>query len=187
MGVGGGGQGRTVVCAPLLACDITGSGLTSPLGPTPPRSPTMPRRPTTHIRPPPHPSSQVAAALIREHEATPFDLAFISGDLSYATVDPPKNEFQGLWDAWGQQDEPFASTMPFMMTVGVSRGGGGGGCGARSLAWGDVRVCDLHAGPSPPRRLTPCARVLGLHLRVERHRVLILLHGPTSAAPSCSM
>ena len=33
-------------------------------------------------------------------------------------MDPPKNEVQGLWDAWGQQDEPFASTMPFMMTVG---------------------------------------------------------------------
>ncbi len=61
---------------------------------------------------------EVAAELIREHTAQPFDLTFISGDLSYATVDPPKNEFQFLWDAWGVQDEPFASTAPFMMTVG---------------------------------------------------------------------
>ena len=61
---------------------------------------------------------EVAAELIREHAAHPFDMAFISGDLSYATVDPPNFEIQGLWDAWGVQDEPFASTMPFMMTVG---------------------------------------------------------------------
>ena len=62
--------------------------------------PTLPARP------------QVAAELIREHTAQPFDLVFISGDLSYATVDPPNNEIQQLWDAWGRQDEPFASTTP---------------------------------------------------------------------------
>ena len=38
---------------------------------------------------------------------------------SYATVDPPKNELQHLWDLWALQNEPFASTAPFMMTVGV--------------------------------------------------------------------
>lgn len=60
----------------------------------------------------------VAAALIKEHAAEPFDMAFIAGDLAYATVDPPKNEFEHLFDAWGLQNEPFSSTMPFMMTVG---------------------------------------------------------------------
>ena len=61
---------------------------------------------------------EVAAELIREHTIEPFDMTFIAGDLSYATVDPPNFEIQGLWDAWGQQNEPFTSTAPFMMTVG---------------------------------------------------------------------
>jgi len=61
---------------------------------------------------------EVAAELIKEHSANPFDISFISGDLSYATVDPPNFEIQQLWDAWGRQDEPFAATAPFMMTVG---------------------------------------------------------------------
>jgi hypothetical protein len=61
----------------------------------------------------------VAAAVIKEHTASPFDLIFIAGDLAYATVDPPKNELQRLWDLWGLQNEPFSSTAPFMMTVGV--------------------------------------------------------------------
>ena len=60
----------------------------------------------------------VAALVIREHKAQAFDAFFISGDLSYATVDPPNNEFQNLWDAWVVQNEPFASTAPFMMSTG---------------------------------------------------------------------
>jgi hypothetical protein len=43
----------------------------------------------------------VAEAYIKEHLAAPFALTLIAGDLSYATVDPPKNEFQRLWDLWG--------------------------------------------------------------------------------------
>lgn len=60
----------------------------------------------------------VAAEIIREHVALPFDLALIAGDLSYATTDPPKNELQGFWDDWGRQNEPFTSTAPWMTTVG---------------------------------------------------------------------
>ena len=60
----------------------------------------------------------VAEEVIREHTAAPFDLLFIAGDLSYATVDPPKNELQHLWDLWGLQNENFSSTAPWMMTVG---------------------------------------------------------------------
>lgn len=60
----------------------------------------------------------VAEAFIKEHNADPFSLTLIAGDLSYATVDPPKAEFQQLWDLWGLQNENFSSTAPFMMTVG---------------------------------------------------------------------
>lgn len=60
----------------------------------------------------------VALDLIREHKANPYDLMFISGDLSYATIDPPNNELQHLWDLWGVQNEPFSSTVPWMLTVG---------------------------------------------------------------------
>ena len=63
----------------------------------------------------------VAAAFIKEHAVAPFDLTLIAGDLSYATVDPPKAEFQRLWDLWGLQNENFSSTAPFMMTVCVLR------------------------------------------------------------------
>jgi len=73
----------------------------------------------------------VAQALIREHERAPFDMSLIAGDLSYATVDPPKLELQHLWDAWGDQNEPFAGTAPFLMTVGNH---GAGGPGARACA-----------------------------------------------------
>ena len=61
---------------------------------------------------------EVAAEVIREHAVRPFDALTICGDLSYATVDPPNFEVQGLWDAWGQQNEPFAATAPFQMTTG---------------------------------------------------------------------
>jgi len=60
----------------------------------------------------------VAALAIREHAKDPFDAWVIAGDLSYATVDPPNNEVQGLWDAWVNQNQPFAATSPFMMTTG---------------------------------------------------------------------
>ena len=61
---------------------------------------------------------EVAAEVVREHAAQPFDAFLIAGDLSYATVDPPNFEVQGLWDAWGVQNEPFAATAPFQMSVG---------------------------------------------------------------------
>ena len=60
----------------------------------------------------------VADAFIKEHAAAPFQMSLIAGDLSYATVDPPKAELQRLWDLWALQNEPFASTAPFMQTVG---------------------------------------------------------------------
>ena len=41
------------------------------------------------------------------------------GDLSYATVSPPNGVELGFaWDSWVTQNEPFASNIPFMMTVG---------------------------------------------------------------------
>jgi len=65
----------------------------------------------------------VAAEVIKAHAADPFDAFMIAGDLSYATVNPPNGvEFQEEWDAWVNQNEPFASTAPFMMTVGNHEG-----------------------------------------------------------------
>ena len=60
-----------------------------------------------------------AAALVAEHAVNPFDLTLIAGDLSYATVSPPNGiEIQSAWDSWCLQNQPFAATAPFMMTVG---------------------------------------------------------------------
>jgi acid phosphatase type 7 len=60
----------------------------------------------------------VAAQLIKEHDASPFDLISLSGDVAYATLDPPNNEVESSWDLFGVQSEPFASNAPFMLTVG---------------------------------------------------------------------
>lgn len=49
---------------------------------------------------------------------TPFDMSLISGDLAYATVDPPHNEVQWTWDCFSNQVEPYASTAPQMVVVG---------------------------------------------------------------------
>jgi hypothetical protein len=60
----------------------------------------------------------VADLIIKEHRSDPFGMVLIAGDLSYATVSPPKYEIESLWDAWAHQNEPFSSSAPFMMTVG---------------------------------------------------------------------
>lgn len=54
----------------------------------------------------------------REHQARPFDLITLAGDVSYATTDPPNNEIEYFWDLFGIQAEGWASTAPFMLTVG---------------------------------------------------------------------
>lgn len=56
----------------------------------------------------------VAAQITRDHAAVPFDLAVLAGDLSYATVSPPKDEFEAVWDAWGRLIDPYTAEMPFM-------------------------------------------------------------------------
>lgn len=62
----------------------------------------------------------VADEIINEnmYGPQPFDFVLIAGDLSYATVDPPKGEVEWTWDAFCIQNEPFASTAPWMTTVG---------------------------------------------------------------------
>lgn len=62
---------------------------------------------------------EVADRIIEEHtlSGTPFDMVMIVGDLSYATVDPPNNEVEWTWDAFGIQNEPFTSTAPYQTTV----------------------------------------------------------------------
>lgn len=63
---------------------------------------------------------KVAERLASEHltSGTPFDMVLLAGDLSYASVSPPKYEVQWTWDSFGIQQEPFAATAPFMVTVG---------------------------------------------------------------------
>lgn len=63
----------------------------------------------------------VSGAITEQHLLGPkrFDLVTIAGDLSYATIDPPKDEVQWSWDSWQMQVEPYASTAPFMTTVGA--------------------------------------------------------------------
>ena len=60
----------------------------------------------------------VAEQIERDMAVQPFDLAVLAGDLAYATVDPPKNELEEVWDAWGRMIEPYVSTLPFMGNVG---------------------------------------------------------------------
>ena len=59
-----------------------------------------------------------AARIAEDNAAAPFDMAMISGDISYATVDPPKNEAEEVWDAYGRLIEPYAAYLPFMANVG---------------------------------------------------------------------
>lgn len=48
-----------------------------------------------------------------------FDMYLLAGDVAYATLDPGKElEDQMVWDMFGVQVEPFASTSPLMMAAG---------------------------------------------------------------------
>lgn len=62
----------------------------------------------------------VADELVKEHTTSgrPFELVLLAGDVSYATVDPPKDEIEGFWDLFGVQASEWARTAPFMPTVG---------------------------------------------------------------------
>jgi hypothetical protein len=62
----------------------------------------------------------VAAAELEEHtqSGAPFDAVLLSGDISYATVDPPNGEVEWTWDSYMLQMEPLVSTVPFIVTVG---------------------------------------------------------------------
>jgi hypothetical protein len=42
-----------------------------------------------------------AEQIEKDHAAEPFDLFLLAGDLSYATTDPPKDELETVWDAYG--------------------------------------------------------------------------------------
>jgi hypothetical protein len=63
----------------------------------------------------------VAEQIEKDNAVNPFDLAVLAGDLSYATVDPPHNEFEEVWDAWGRMIEPYVSLMPFMVSKELKR------------------------------------------------------------------
>ena len=60
-----------------------------------------------------------ADRIAKDHAAEPFDLFVLAGDVSYATVDPPKNEFEEVWDAYGRITEPFTKFAPFVRHDGV--------------------------------------------------------------------
>jgi hypothetical protein len=69
----------------------------------------------------------VAAALAREHlEDERFDAVLLDGDLSYSTTDPhscsPTNpgcdSHERVWDAFGRQIAPYASTAMLLTSVG---------------------------------------------------------------------
>lgn len=48
-----------------------------------------------------------------------LSLLFASaGDISYATLEPPNNEVEWTWDAYGIQQDPLYSTAPAMMVSG---------------------------------------------------------------------
>jgi len=57
-----------------------------------------------------------AEQITKDNAADPFDMVMLAGDLSYATVDPPHNEFEEVWDAWGRLIEPYVSKVPFMVS-----------------------------------------------------------------------
>ena len=59
-----------------------------------------------------------AAQIEKDHAVEPFDLFVLAGDISYATVDPPKNELEEVWDAYGRLVEPFERLAPFNPNVG---------------------------------------------------------------------
>lgn len=42
-----------------------------------------------------------AEQIEKDHAAEPFDLFVLAGDVSYATTDPPKDELEAVWDAYG--------------------------------------------------------------------------------------
>ena len=64
--------------------------------------------------------------LLVSHERSPFDLVFHCGDVSYAGTDTevaPLNisrtdEWEWIWDLFGEQIEPLASRVPYMVGVG---------------------------------------------------------------------
>jgi len=43
---------------------------------------------------------ETAAQIEKDNAQDPFDLVMLAGDLAYATVDPPHDEFEEIWDAW---------------------------------------------------------------------------------------
>jgi acid phosphatase type 7 len=59
-----------------------------------------------------------AEQIEKDSRESPFDLFVLAGDIAYATVDPPKNEFEEVWSAYGRMIEPFVSHAPFMPNVG---------------------------------------------------------------------
>ena len=56
-----------------------------------------------------------AKQIEKDHAAAPFSLYVLAGDVAYATVDPPKDEFEEVWDAYGRMVDPFVSTAPFQI------------------------------------------------------------------------
>jgi hypothetical protein len=61
---------------------------------------------------------EVAAQLTRDNNKERFSMAMLSGDISYATVSPPKDEFEQVWDAYGEIIATFTNSTPFMPNVG---------------------------------------------------------------------
>jgi hypothetical protein len=91
----------------------------------------------------------VAEQIEKDSAEQPFDLAVLAGDLAYATVSPPKDEFEAVWDAWGRMIQPYTATLPFMVCVGNH-----GECTPRRTAarGGKARASSAASTPPPPHR-----------------------------------
>ena len=75
---------------------------------------------SSSLTPNPQPATSIAAGFLtaaqieKDHALQPFDLFVLAGDVAYATVDPPKDEFEAVWDAYGRMIEPFTKYAPFV-------------------------------------------------------------------------
>ena len=91
-----------------------------------------------------------AAQIEKDHKAEPFDLFQLAGDVAYATTDPPKDELEAVWDAYGRMTEPFMALAPFAPNVGNRACFCAPSCGVCSLsALSRTRTAHVHTTTTP--------------------------------------
>ena len=47
-----------------------------------------------------------------------YDAFWMLGDIAYSTLDPPKDNFESLWDVYMRQEQSFIDHIPFLATYG---------------------------------------------------------------------